>query len=184
MPIAAYLVGLLLLREHVWARYGLILIGCWYASFKDKHRDKYEDKHKHKYIDKHKDTHKSLSWLPSIFSPSRSTDHDAVQSRWHREQLLDGTFWRRHQPLHHYDLLQVIITNILHKIILVTTSTLENLSSSSPSPSHYPHHSQLHPCQHVSELWNDHLLALVLCQVRPSRGRPFQAALPSSDQNL
>ena len=29
MPLAAYLVGLLLLREHVWARYGLILIGCW-----------------------------------------------------------------------------------------------------------------------------------------------------------
>jgi len=28
MPMAAYLVGLLLLREHVWARYGLILIGC------------------------------------------------------------------------------------------------------------------------------------------------------------
>ena len=32
MPLAAYLVGLLLLREHVWARYGLILIGCWYLS--------------------------------------------------------------------------------------------------------------------------------------------------------
>jgi len=28
MPLSAYLVGLLLLREHVWARYGLILIGC------------------------------------------------------------------------------------------------------------------------------------------------------------
>ena len=133
---------------------------------------------------KYKHIVKSLSWLPSWLSPLRSTDHDALQSWWHREQLLDSTFWRRHQPLHHYDLLQVIITNILHKIILVTTSTLANLSSSSPSPSHYPHHSQLHPCQHVSELWNDHLLALVLCQVRPSRGRPFQAALPSSDQNL
>lgn len=153
--MAAYLVGLLLLREHVWARYGLILIGCWYGRHHDHFITMVNIVMEMVLVLKilmiftimiiTMDGIMIIQIIIHIFSPGGT----------------GSNFWT---ALFGGDInLSITMTFCRSSSIITITITIN------------------FPLQHTGQLWYDHLLALVLCQVRPSSGCPRQAALSSSE---